>query len=82
MIETRKSPREIVRSKGLTQISDKGDIEAVIRRVLESNSKSVNDYRSGKKNAFTYLVGQVMKETRGRANPRSVNELLSKALGE
>jgi len=82
MIDTRKGPQEIVRSRGLTQISDKDDIEEVVRKVIDANRKTVDDYRSGKKNALVYLVGQVMKETKGRAHPHLVNEILRKILGD
>jgi aspartyl-tRNA(Asn)/glutamyl-tRNA(Gln) amidotransferase subunit B len=81
-IETKKAPEEIVESKGLTQISDSAEIEGVVKSVLAKNEKSVSDYKSGKKNALGFLVGQIMKETRGKANPAVVNELLKKNLGE
>ena len=82
MIETRRSAAEIVNAKGLSQISDKGEMEQVIRDVIARNEKSVNDYRGGKKTAITFLVGQVMKHTQGKANPAMVNEMLRKCLGE
>jgi aspartyl-tRNA(Asn)/glutamyl-tRNA(Gln) amidotransferase subunit B len=81
-IETKKDPEEIVRLKGLTQISDGGQIETAVAAVLAKNEKSVKDYKDGKKNALTFLVGQVMKETKGKANPALVNEILKKKLGE
>ncbi len=79
--ENGESPREIVEKKGLTQISDAGELEGVAERVIKANDKSVNDYRAGKKNSLIYLVGQIMKETRGKANPKLVNEILIKKLG-
>jgi aspartyl-tRNA(Asn)/glutamyl-tRNA(Gln) amidotransferase subunit B len=82
MIDTKKSAADIVSSKGLSQISDKGAIEQAVKDVLARNEKSVNDYRGGKKTAITFLVGQVMKETRGKANPAMVNDMLKKHLGE
>jgi aspartyl-tRNA(Asn)/glutamyl-tRNA(Gln) amidotransferase subunit B len=82
MIETRKVPQDIVKAKGLFQISDRRELEEVVKIVVERNRKSVEDYRSGKKNAFMYLVGQVMKETRGKANPELVTEILKKTVGE
>jgi aspartyl-tRNA(Asn)/glutamyl-tRNA(Gln) amidotransferase subunit B len=81
MIETGKPAREIVESKGLSQISDKPAIEKAVKEVLAGNEKSVADYRSGKKTALTFLVGQVMKQTRGKANPALVNEILKEQLG-
>lgn len=82
MIETKRKAGEIVSSKGLSQISDKDKIERAILDVLAKNEKSVNDYKGGKKTAITFLVGQVMKQTKGKANPSMVNDLLKKHLGE
>ncbi|MDP3791798.1 MAG: Asp-tRNA(Asn)/Glu-tRNA(Gln) amidotransferase subunit GatB [Candidatus Omnitrophota bacterium] len=82
MIETKSMPQDIVRSKGLSQISDKGSLENAIKEVLTTNEKSVNDYKGGKKTALTYLVGQVMKQTKGKANPALVNQMLKEHLGE
>ncbi|MBV9867657.1 MAG: Asp-tRNA(Asn)/Glu-tRNA(Gln) amidotransferase subunit GatB [Abitibacteriaceae bacterium] len=70
----------IVREKGLGQISDTSEIEAICQRVIEANPKAVEDYKGGKERSFAALVGGVMKETRGRANPALVNELLKKQL--
>lgn len=81
-IETRISPQEIVKKKNLSQISDAGELEGIVKTVLAREEKSVKDYRGGKKNAMTFLVGQVMKESKGKANPALVNELLKKTLGE
>ncbi|MDD5173933.1 MAG: Asp-tRNA(Asn)/Glu-tRNA(Gln) amidotransferase subunit GatB [Candidatus Omnitrophica bacterium] len=82
MIETKKRAGEIVSSKGLSQISDKGEIEKTVLDVLAKNERSVSDYKGGKKTAITFLVGQVMKQTRGKANPAMVNDMLKKHLGE
>lgn len=82
MIETKKDAYEIVKSKGLSQISDRERIDQVIKDVLSKNEKSVNDYKNGKKNAITFLVGQVMRQTQGKANPAIVNEILKKHLVE
>ena len=78
--ETKAPPAAIVKSKGLSQISDSKALEEIMKSVLAKNEKSVNDYRSGKTNAFTFLVGQVMRETKGKANPSIVNEILKKFL--
>jgi len=64
----------------LWQMSDKGEVERIVDDVLQKNSKQVEDYRAGKEKAFNSLVGQVMKATRGKANPAQVNELLRKKL--
>jgi len=82
MIETKRKAGEIVSSKGLSQISDKDEIGQAVKDVLARNEKSVNDYKGGKKTAITFLIGQVMKQTRGKANPAMVNDMLKKHLGE
>ncbi len=81
-IKTKVSPEEIVDSKGLSQISDSGRLEEVVALVVSKNKKSADDYKLGKKNALGYLVGQIMKETKGAANPEMVNRILKKILGE
>jgi aspartyl-tRNA(Asn)/glutamyl-tRNA(Gln) amidotransferase subunit B len=81
-IETKRPPREIAESKGLKQISDASELEGVVRKVLEREARSVSDYRSGRKQAFDFLVGQAMRETKGKANPAILKELLKKKLGE
>jgi aspartyl-tRNA(Asn)/glutamyl-tRNA(Gln) amidotransferase subunit B len=81
-LKTGKAPEDIVASSGMAQISDTIKIEEVVRAVIVNNEKSVNDYKSGKKNALAHLVGQVMKETKGAANPAKVNEILKKNLGD
>ena len=80
MIQAGKDPQTIIEEKKLTQISDEGLIEAVIVKILSSNPAVIEDYKKGKKNALTFLVGQVMKETKGKANPKMVNELLQKKI--
>jgi aspartyl-tRNA(Asn)/glutamyl-tRNA(Gln) amidotransferase subunit B len=70
----------IIDAKGLRQISDSGELEAIIDAVLAANPKSVEEYRAGKEKAFNALIGQAMKATRGKANPQQVNELLKKKL--
>lgn len=80
MIQTGKDPQKIIEGKGLTQISDEGLIESVIDKVIAGNPNVIEDYKKGKKNALAFLVGQVMKETKGKANPRMVNEMLAKKI--
>ena len=70
----------IIDARGLKQISDTGAIEKIIDEVLANNTRSVEEFRAGKQKAFNSLVGQVMKATRGKANPAQVNELLHKKL--
>ena len=74
------SPEKIVKDKGLVQITDSGAIEGVIDEVIAKNPKAVEEYRGGKKKALGALVGQVMKLTKGKANPQLVNQLLAKKL--
>ncbi len=79
-IDTGGDPKEIVSRKGLSQVSDKAEIEAIIKSVLAKNEKSAADYKSGKKNALAFLIGQVMKESKGKANPAMTSEMLKKEL--
>ncbi len=80
MIDTGKDADRIVEDKGMKQVSDTSEIEAIIMRVIESNAQSVEDYKNGKEKAMGFLVGQIMKESKGKANPKLVNELLLKKL--
>jgi aspartyl-tRNA(Asn)/glutamyl-tRNA(Gln) amidotransferase subunit B len=76
MFNTGKHPEEIVKEKGLGQISDSGAIEEIAIAVLEANPQSVADYKGGKTQAVGYLVGQVMKQSKGKANPQMAKEIL------
>lgn len=76
------NPAHIVKEKGLQQISDEGAIVTLAREVVTSNPRAVGEYRNGKKTAIQFLVGQVMKATRGQANPQVVREVLEKELEE
>ncbi len=80
MIATGDEAEKIISDKGLTQVSDASAIEAMIDRVIAGNPGSVQDYKSGKAKALGFLVGQVMKESKGKANPQLVNEILLKKL--
>jgi len=75
-----KMPTEVIREKGLSQISDTGEIAAVVIKVLSANPSVVQDFKAGKEKALGFLVGQVMKETMGKANPAVVNQLLKERL--
>lgn len=81
MIDTGKGPEEIVKSKGLLQISDERMIEEIVEKVLAENADAVESYRKGKEKAFGFLVGQVMRETKGKANPQIVNRILKERIG-
>jgi aspartyl-tRNA(Asn)/glutamyl-tRNA(Gln) amidotransferase subunit B len=74
------SPESIIEAKGLKQISDPSIIEETVQRILQKNPKQVEEYKAGKDKMFGFFVGQVMKETGGRANPEMVNELIKKHL--
>lgn len=80
MWKENKSPEEIVKEKGLVQITDTSQLEAIIQKVIAANPKPVEDFRAGNKKAIGALVGQVMKQTKGKANPQMVNKLLNQAL--
>jgi aspartyl-tRNA(Asn)/glutamyl-tRNA(Gln) amidotransferase subunit B len=82
MFASGRDAKEIVAEKGLTQMSDTGELEAICRKVIQSNAKAVEDFKAGKEKSFGALVGGVMKETKGRANPALVNELLRKFINE
>jgi aspartyl-tRNA(Asn)/glutamyl-tRNA(Gln) amidotransferase subunit B len=82
MYRSGKSPEDIIKERGLSQISDTQELENVIAEVINSNVQPVADYRAGKDTAFKFLVGQVMKATKGRANPQVVNEVLKRKLAE
>lgn len=79
-LKTGEDPARIVDAKGLGQISDTGALEAACDEAIAKNPKSVEDYKAGKENAFMFLVGQVMRASKGKANPNVVNELLKKKL--
>lgn len=70
------SPAEVIKSKGLSQISDTTELEAIIKRLVEDNPKAAADYQNGNTKALGFFVGQVMKETKGQANPSVVNTIL------
>lgn len=77
-----KSPDAVVEEKGLKQVSDTGAILAMINQVLDANPKSVEDFRNGKDRAVGFLVGQVMKLSKGQANPKTTNELIRQELAK
>jgi len=81
MFTTGKAAGEIVRDRGLQQISDSDQIGEIIDAVLKDNPEPVESYRRGKTKALAFLVGQVMKQTKGKANPQLVNEMLRQKLG-
>lgn len=80
MFSTGKDPQAVVKEQGLVQITDEAELKAVIDEVITSNPKVVADYRQGKDKALGFLVGQVMKATKGKANPALVNRLLKEGM--
>lgn len=80
MFKTGKDAEAIVQEKGLIQVTDDAEIERIIDKIIEANPSQAADYKSGKDKLFGFFVGQVMKESNGKANPAKVNELLKKKL--
>lgn len=80
MIESNQNPEIIVKEKNLVQISDKGELAKIIQSVLIKNQNQIEEYLSGKEKVLGFFVGQIMKETKGKANPQLVNQLLKTEL--
>ncbi len=80
MVATGKDPRLIIKEKGLTQISDAGALEALAREIISANPKEAADYRAGKGKVLSFFVGQLMRRTRGQANPQLANEIFQRLL--
>ena len=80
MFESGKPPAAIVEEKGLAQVSDSGELESICREVIDANPGPADDFRNGKEAALNFLKGQVMKASRGKANPQMVGELLAQIL--
>jgi aspartyl-tRNA(Asn)/glutamyl-tRNA(Gln) amidotransferase subunit B len=81
VLETGKQVKDIIAESGMTQISDEGEIVKIVKEVIKNNPGPVEQYKAGKKTTIGFLVGQVMKASKGRANPGLANKLLSKELG-
>lgn len=73
-------PSHIIEEKNLSQMSDSSELDDIVEKVLADNEQSVADYKAGKDNAIKYLMGQVMKESQGKANPQMVMEMLREKL--
>jgi len=76
MFESGKSAEEIIKEKDLSQVSDEGELSAIVEKVIAENAGPADDFRNGKEKALGFLVGQVMRQTKGKANPAVVNKLL------
>jgi aspartyl-tRNA(Asn)/glutamyl-tRNA(Gln) amidotransferase subunit B len=81
MFASSKGPRQVMAEKGLEQINDPATIASAARDIISANPKQTAQYRSGKTATLGWFVGQVMKSTRGQANPQMVQEILRKELG-
>ena len=75
-------PEDIIKEKGWIQISDEGAIKEVVQKILEANPASIADYKAGKDRALGFLVGQAMKETKGKANPQMLNKMFLEELNK
>ena len=82
MLETKQFPSEIIKEKGMEQVSDLGLIEKIVDQVLSENQKAVEDLKNGKTNVLGWLMGQVMKLSQGKANPKEASAILNKKLAE
>ena len=82
MIDSAKGASAIIKEKNLIQISDTGSLNAAVEEAIKENAKSVADYKQGKLNALMFLVGQVMKKSQGKANPKVVQEMLKRRLAD
>ena len=82
MLENGTKPQEIIEKEGLSVISDEGAIKDLVEKVITANPAQVQAYKNGKTNLMGFFVGQIMKETKGRANPQIINKLLGEALNK
>jgi aspartyl-tRNA(Asn)/glutamyl-tRNA(Gln) amidotransferase subunit B len=80
MYRTGEDPSQIIEEKNLLQVSDEAHLEEIVDKVLEDHQKSAEDYKNGKENALQFLVGQVMKASQGKANPKIAAEIIKKKL--
>ncbi len=80
LFENARDPEEIIKEKGWIQISDEGEIKSIVLKILETNPQSIEDFKAGKDRALGFLVGQAMKETKGKANPKMLNEMFLEEL--
>ncbi len=82
MIETGEEPDHIITNKGLEQVNDEGVIKEICQKIVDSNEKVVSEYKAGKENVLMFLVGQVMKESKGKAQPEMVKDVLQQLLAQ
>ncbi len=77
MFRAGKNPDEIIKKNKLDQNNSRDEIYGIVRRIIDENPKSLEDYKNGKKRATKFIVGLIMKDTKGKANPKIVNELVN-----
>ena len=82
MLDSNKMPADIIKEQGMEVVSDAAAIEKLVQDVIAANPKAVEDYKGGKTNVVGWLMGQVMKMSQGKANPKQATELLNKVLSE
>ena len=80
MVQTGEEPSKIIKEKGLKQQSDPKELEKIVTKVLENNSNKVSEYKSGKEKLYGFFVGEIMKASSGKANPKLVNDILKEKL--
>ena len=80
MFENPEKPSKIIEDNGWVQISDENEIKAIVDKIVEANPQSVSDFKGGKEKALGFLVGQAMKETKGKANPQMLNQMFKDAI--
>jgi aspartyl-tRNA(Asn)/glutamyl-tRNA(Gln) amidotransferase subunit B len=79
--DEKQNPEYIVREKNLLQVTDTGEIEKIVKKIINENPKEVERYKGGETKLLGFFVGKIMKESKGKANPKTVNELLISNLG-
>lgn len=82
MLESGDNPKEIVEDKGLLQVSDEGELQAIVKEIVEANQNQAQQFKEGKTKVMGFFVGQLMKKTQGKANPKLANELFVKELSQ
>ena len=82
MMETNKKPSEIIKEKGYEVVSDLGEIDKIVQEVIAANPKAIEDFKSGKTNVVGWLMGQVMKQSHGKANPKEATVILNNYLSK
>lgn len=80
MYETGADPTEVIKNKDLEQVSDAGALEEAVAKVIDANPEPVHDFQNGKEKALQFLIGQVMKEMKGKANPQMLKEIFERKL--